>query len=202
MADCEAMMLLFSKVTLSKLSSLHLSADPTIGQWPLDAFKSFLERSKCILTELTLKIASLPSSLLLAILQLLPHIKRLEIKEFYFTEDPIITNDLIDKMIAGQGSDSADHTSHPSRSFVPFLRDLETIELEGSCKPYDFSTAKFLEMVRSRRRLPEMGVEQVKSLKWVRLRMREQEMDEASTLMLEHLQRIGINVYVHGETAL
>jgi hypothetical protein len=201
--DCEALMLLFSKVTLSKLSSLHLSADLTAGQWPLDAFESFLERSKCILTDLALEVISLSTSLLLATLQLLPHIKRLEIRESYFTaEEPTITNSLIDQMIAGQGSDSADRTSYPScvrhvRSFVPFLPDLETIEFKGKCTADDFSTAKFLDMVRSRWRLPEMGVEQVKSLKWVKLRMRGQEMDEASARTLEHLQRIGINVYVH-----
>jgi hypothetical protein len=68
MEDCEAMMLLFSKATLSKLSSLHLSADLTAGQWPLDAFESFLERSKCILTDLALEVISLSTSLLLATL--------------------------------------------------------------------------------------------------------------------------------------
>jgi hypothetical protein len=125
----------------------------------------------------------------------------------YFTaEEPTITNSLIDQMIAGQGSDSADCTSYPScirhvRSFVPFLPDLETIEFKGKCTADDFSTVKFLDMVRSRWQLPEMGVEQAKSLKCIRLRMREQEMDEASTRTLEHLQQIGINVYVHGKNA-
>jgi hypothetical protein len=56
----EVMILLFSKLTLSKLSSFYLSACGTVGEWPLDAFKSFLERSKCILTELTLDHAFSP----------------------------------------------------------------------------------------------------------------------------------------------
>jgi hypothetical protein len=112
-------------------------------------------------------------------------------------------------MITGQGSwisNSVGGASTPSsethaRSFVPFLPDLETIEFDGICNADDFSTLKFLEMVRSRWRLPEMGVEQVKSLKWVRLRMREQELDEGSAQTLKYLQRIGINVYVYGKNA-
>jgi hypothetical protein len=46
-----------------------------------------------------------------------------------------------------------------------------------------------------------MGVEQVKLLKRVRLRMYEQEIDNASAQTLEHLQWIGINVYVYGKNA-
>jgi hypothetical protein len=95
-------MMWFSKLTLPNLSSLHLPFLDFEGQWPSDTFKCFLERSKCVLTELVLDRVSLSFPALLSILQSLPHIKLLKIRERLLA-DHIITSRLVDTMIAGQG---------------------------------------------------------------------------------------------------
>jgi hypothetical protein len=203
---CIAMDACFEKLTLPTLKKLHIEADESddyhdpVLEWPAASFNAFVERSGFTLTTLCLLQFPMGDCTLISVLECLPELEELVIKESILglswgsdwqLEDEIsLTNYLMDRLHVGppgssnseSNPDDAQPESVKSEDYESMIADstlvpyLKHLKLEGKGSPKIFSFERFFNMVKSRCCAPEGSMSNLKS---VELRISAQKVSEA-----------------------
>jgi len=174
---------MFSSFTFPSLKELIIY--PEEGSyvnliWSPDAFSTFISRSSCVLTTLSLGGITISDLDLIAALRLLPSLANFSIHGSLNNPATITTH-----FISSMHSSSAAH-------LLPNLRSL-SIKFPG----ISFDDVAFIDMVSSRWISdPATGIACLRSLV---LHFRDREVDEQVYEPLWHLDRMGMQVIVSGQ---
>ncbi|KAF9062052.1 hypothetical protein BDP27DRAFT_1428339 [Rhodocollybia butyracea] len=134
-ADC-SLQNMFSSFNFPSLNKLVIEDHLHCTVWPVDALISFISRSSCVITSLTLHMQSLSDSDLIACLQVMPELLHLDIANSCYQEHNSITSHLLSSLTQQQST---------SISLVPKLHSLS---LHNEIA--DFNDHAFIRMVESR----------------------------------------------------
>lgn len=200
---------LFDVLTLPAMASLSIShVYPSIIPhglaWPADAFTSFVSRSSCPLTSLSLKRMPLSEIQLLDVLRSLPLLTNLTIQDTPPLDLPFpvdrfpVDHTVTDTFIQSMNINSTTSLGSSSSPFLPNLQHLD-LELRGSA----FKDEGFVDMVKSRWSPPGSVHEpgQISSLQSVTLRVMEREFDTEKFEALRHLSKSGMKIFISGADA-
>ncbi|KAF9075311.1 hypothetical protein BDP27DRAFT_1315865 [Rhodocollybia butyracea] len=133
----------FSSFSFPSLNELVVESECHTNNWPVDAFKSFVTTSSCMITTFTLRGFTVSDVDLIATLQVMPSISYLEIDDF---EDSSPQNPIISQSpITSHFMQSLQHQS-TSFPLAPKLHSLRLI----SKRTVPFDDLTFISMIESR----------------------------------------------------
>lgn len=178
---------LFLSVTLPSLRVLCIdgNGNENFQKWLQDSFPSFLSRSSCTLTALSLLNLALLDADLLAIFTLLPRLRDLTLEN----QHPKTSDSVIQSLCAYSSAQSFDFAQSV------LLPKLQSIRLRACGTA--FSDQTFVDMVKSRW-LPagSSGGSGVACLRSVDLHVTSRRFDSAKSESLRHLAKAGMRISV------
>lgn len=184
--DSNILSTMFTSATLPSLRSLSIEDTNHLQKWPQDSFSSFLSRSSCTITKISLTYFAFSDADLLGIFSLLPWLTDLTLQD----QLPETSDSTIQSLRAHSSAQSFDF----ARSVL--LPKLESIRLRAHGTA--FTDQSFVDMVKSRW-LPagRSGGSGIACLRSVNLHVTRRRFDYAKSESLRHLAKAGMRIAVN-----